>query len=60
MAMDIAHALCDVLKTGIQTPAICFLHSCGIVLFHGIDGHLVCLSSRYDGTTRAAPLSAPE
>ena len=45
VAIDTTHALCDVMKTGVQTLAIRFLHSCGIVLFHGIDGQLVRFSS---------------
>ena len=41
VAIDTTHAPCDVMKTGVQTLAIRFFHSCGIVLFHGIDGQLV-------------------
>ena len=51
---------CDVMKTGVQTLAIRFFNSCGIVLFHGIDGQLVRFSSRSDGNTRSAPSGAPE
>ena len=57
-AIDTTHALCDVMKTGVQTLAIRFFHSCGIVLFHGIDGQLVQFSSRSDGNIRCAPSSA--
>ena len=60
VAIDTTHALCDVMKTRVQTLAIRFLHSCGIVLFHGIDGQLVQFSSRSDGNTRFAPSGAPE
>ena len=41
VAIDTTHAPCDVMKTGVQTLAIRFFHSCGIVLFYGIDGQLV-------------------
>ena len=60
VAIDTTHAPCDVMKTGVQTLAIRFFHSCGIVLFHGIDGQLVLLSSRFDGNTKSAPSGAPE
>ena len=60
VAIDTTHAPCDVMKTGVQTLAIRFFHSCGIVLFHGIDGQLVQFSSRSDGNTRSAPSGAPE
>ena len=60
VAIDTTHAPCDVIKTGVQTLAIRLFHSCGIVLFLGIDGQLVRFSSRSDGNTRSAPLSAPE
>ena len=60
VAMDTTHAPCDVVKTRVQTLAIRFFHSCGIVLFHGIDGQLVRFSSRSDGNTRSAPSGAPE
>ena len=60
LAIDTTHALCDVMKTGVQTLAICFFHSCGVVLFHGIDGQLVQFSSGSDGNTRCAPSGAPE
>ena len=60
VAIDTTHAPCDVMKTGIQTLAIRFFHSWGIVLFHGIDGQLVRFSSRSDGNTRSAPSGAPE
>ena len=60
VAVDTTHAPCDVIKTGVQTLAIRFFHSCGIVLFHGIDGQLVRFSSRSDGNTRSAPSGAPE
>ena len=39
VATDTTHEPCDVMKTGIHTLAIRFFHSCGIVRFHGIDGH---------------------
>ena len=60
VAIDNAHAPCDVVKTGVQTLVICFFHSCGIVLFHGIDGQLVRFLSKSDGNTRSAPSGAPE
>ena len=60
VVIDTTHAPCDVLKTGVQTLAIHFFHSCGIVLFHGIDGQLVRFLSRSDGNTRSAPSGAPE
>ena len=60
VAIDTTHAPCDVTKTGVQTLAIRFFHSCGIVLFHGIDGQLVRFSSRSDGNARSAPSGAPE
>ena len=60
VAIDTTHAPCDVMKTGVQTLAIRFFHSCGIVLFHGIDGQLVRFSSRSDGNTTSAPSGAPE
>ena len=60
VAIDTTHAPCDVMKTRVQTLAIRFFRSCGIVLFHGIDEQLVRLSSRWDGNTRLAPWSAPE
>ena len=60
VAIVTTHAPCDVMETGVQTLAIRFLHSCGIVLFHGIDGQLVRFSSRSDGNTRSAPSGAPE
>ena len=60
VAIDTTHAPCDVMKTGVQTLAIRFFHSCGIVLFHGIDGQLVRFSSRSDGNARSAPSGAPE
>ena len=60
VAIDTTHAPCDVMKTGVQTLAIRFFHSCGIVLFHGIDGQLVRFSSRSDGNTRPALSGAPE
>ena len=60
VAIDTTHAPCDVMKTGVQTLAIRTFHSCGIVLFHSIDGRLVRFSSRSDGNTRSAPSGAPE
>ena len=60
VAIDTTHAPGDVMKTGVQTLAIRFFHSCAIVLFHGIDGQLVRFSSRSDGNTRSAPSGAPE
>ena len=60
VAIDTTHAPCDVMKTGVQTLAIRFFHSCGIVLLHGIDGQSVRLSSRSDSNTRSAPSGAPE
>ena len=60
VAIDTTHAPCDIMKTGVQTLAIGFFYACNVVLFHGIDGQLVRFSSRSDGTTRAAPTSAPE
>ena len=60
LAIDTTHAPCDVMKTGVQTLAIRFFHSCGIVLFHGIDGQLVRFSSRSDSNTRSALSGAPE
>ena len=60
VAIDTTHAPCDVMKTGVQTLAIRFFHSCGIVLFHGIDGQLVRFLSRSDGNTRSAPSGASE
>ena len=60
VAIDTTHAPCDIMKTGVQTLAICFFHSCGIVLFHGRDWQLVRFSSRSDGNTRSAPSGAPE
>ena len=60
VAIDTTHAPCDVMKTRVQTLAIRFFHSCGIVLFHGIDGQLVRFSSRSDGNTRSALSGAPE
>ena len=60
VAIDTTLAPCDVMKTGVQTLAIRFFHSCGIVLFHGMDGQLVRSSSRSDGNTRCAPSGAPE
>ena len=60
VAIDTIQAPCDVMKTGVQTLAIRFFHSCGIVLFHGIDGQLVRFSSRSNGNTRSAPSGAPE
>ena len=60
VATDTTHAPCDVMKTRVQTLAIRFFHSCGIVLFHGIDGQLVRFSSRSDGNTRSAPSGAPD
>ena len=60
VAIDTTHAPCDVMKTGVLTLAIRFFHSCGIVLFHGIDGQLVRFSSRSDGNTRSAPSGAPK
>ena len=59
VAIDTTHAPRDVMKTGVQTLAIRFFHSCGIVLFHGIDGQLVRFSSRSGGNTRSAPSGAP-
>ena len=60
VAIDTTHALCDAMKTEVQTLAIRFFHSCGIVLLHGIDGQLVKFSSTSDGHTRSAPSGAPE
>ena len=60
VVIDSTHAPCDVMKTGVKTLAIRFFHSCGIVLFHGIDGQLVPFLSRSDGNTRSAPSSAPK
>ena len=60
VAIDTTHAPCDVMKTGVQTLAIRFFHSCGIVLSHCIDGQLVRFSSRCNGNTRSAPSGAPE
>ena len=60
VAIDTTHAPCDVMKTGVKTPAIRFFHSCGIVLFNGIGGQFVRVSSRSDGNRRSAPLGAPE
>ena len=60
VAIDTTHAPCDVIKTGVQTLAIRFFHSYGIVLSHGRDGQLVRFSSGSDGNTRSAPLGAPE
>ena len=60
MAIDTTHAPCDVMKTGVQTLAICLFHSCGIVLFHGIDGQLVRFLSRSESKTRSAAPGAPE
>ena len=58
VAIDTTHAPCDVMKTGVQTLAIRFFHSCGIVLFHGIHGQFVRF--RQDLTaTRGARLQAP-
>ena len=57
VAIDTTH---DVMKTGVQTLAIRFFHSCGIVLFHGMGRQLVRFSSRSDGNTRSAPSSSPE
>ena len=48
------------MKTGVQTLAIRFFHTCGIVLFHGIDWQLVRYLSRSDSNTRSAPSSSPE
>ena len=66
VAMDTTHAPCGVMKTGVQTLAIRFFHSCGIVLFHGIDGQLVRFSSglrvqcevRAFGRPQASPRNA--
>ena len=60
VAIDTTHAPSDVMKTGVQTVAIRFLHLFGIVLFHGIDRQFVRFLSRSDGKTRSAPSSAPE
>ena len=60
VAIEATHAPCNVMKTGVQTLAIRFFHSCGIVLFHGIDGQLVRFLSRSDGNTRSAPPGAPK
>ena len=60
VAIDTTHAPCDVMKTGVQMLAICFFHSCGIVLFHGIHGQLVQFLSRSDSNTRSAPSGAPD
>ena len=60
VAIDTTHAPCDVMKTGAQTLAIRFFHSCGIVLFHGIDEQLVQFWSRSDSNTTSAPSGAPE
>ena len=55
VAIDTTHAPCDVMRTGIQTLAIRFLHSCDLLLFHGMNGQLVRFSSRSDGNTRSPP-----
>ena len=60
VAFDTSHAPCDVMQTGVQMLAIRFFHSCGIVLFHGIDGQLVLFLSRSDSGTRSAPSGTPE
>ena len=60
VAIDTTHAPCDVMKTGVQTLAICFFHSCSIVLLHGIDGQLVRFLSRSESNTKSAPSGAPE
>ena len=60
VAIDTTHAPWDVMKTGVQTLAIRFFRSCGIVRFHGIDGQLVQFSSGSDGNTKSAPSGAPE
>ena len=60
VAIDTTHAQCDVMETGVQTLAIRFFQSCGIVLFHGIDGQLVRFSSRSNCNTRSAPSGAPK
>ena len=60
VAIDMTHAPCNVMKPGVQILAIHLFHSCGIVLFHGIDGQLVRFSSKFDGNTRSTPSSAPE
>ena len=60
VAIDTTHAPCDVMRTGVQKLAIRFFHSCGIVLFDGIDGQLVRFLSRSDGNTRSAHSGAPE
>ena len=59
VAIDTTHAPCDVMKTGVQTLAIRFFHSCGIVLSHGIDGQLMRFLLRSNGNTRSAPSGPP-
>ena len=60
MAIDTTHAPCDIMKTGMRNLAVRFFHSCGIVLFHGIDGQLVQITSRSGGSACSTTNGAPE